>query len=76
MIGVCIDKNKNFLVHRIVALRLLQEVEGKDQVNHVDENKENNRVSNLECCTAFENLTHNDRHLRVAETKIANGTYN
>lgn len=76
MIGVCINgKNKNYLVHRIVALSFLPEVEGKNQINHIDENKENNRVSNLEWCNAHENLTHNDRHLRVAETRKANCTY-
>lgn len=77
MIGVCINgKNKNYLVHRIVALAFLPEIKGKDQINHIDENKENNRLSNLERCNSHENLTHNDRHLRVAETRKANGTYN
>lgn len=76
MIGVCVNKkNKNYLVHRIVAFAFLQEIEGKDQINHIDENKKNNRVSNLEWCTAHENLIHNDRHLKVAEKRKANGTY-
>lgn len=76
MISVFIDgKNKNYLVHRIVAFAFLQEIEGKDQINHIDENKENNRVSNLSWCNSHENLTHNDRHLKVAEKRKVNGTY-
>ncbi|TFV23365.1 hypothetical protein E4T75_10110 [Staphylococcus saprophyticus] len=52
---------KTFLSHRLVSLAFLPHVEGKKYVNHVDENKTNNRLNNLEWCTARENNMHGTR---------------
>lgn len=49
---------KNFKVHRLVATAFLGlPVEG-DQVNHLDFDKGNNHVSNLEWCTGEANWAH------------------
>lgn len=45
------DKRKTESVHRLVALTYLVKVSGLTHVNHKDENKKNNHVSNLEWCT-------------------------
>lgn len=45
-------------VHRIVAEAYLSRVEGKNQVNHKDSNRKNNHYTNLEWCTASENMQH------------------
>lgn len=49
---------KTVKVHRLVALAFIPTIEGKTQVNHIDGNKQNNHVSNLEWCDNAENQTH------------------
>lgn len=53
-------KQKNFMVHRLVALAFVQGYfEGAD-VNHKDCNRQNNRADNLEWVTRRENLLYDN----------------
>lgn len=60
-ITVDLSKNGNFVakaLHRLVAETFIPNPDNKKQVNHIDGNKQNNRVDNLEWTTASENNKH------------------
>lgn len=49
--SLCINKKqKKFLVHRLVANTFIPNPSDLPQVNHIDQNKLNNKVDNLEWC--------------------------
>lgn len=49
---------KSYNVHRLVAETFLDQPDGKNEVNHIDGNKYNNNLSNLEWVSQKENLIH------------------
>jgi len=49
------EKKQNFRVHRLVALVFIPNPNNYPYVNHIDGNKENNCVENLEWCTQLYN---------------------
>ena len=61
------DKKKNLPLHRIIATAFIDNPEEKPCVNHIDENKLNNDLSNLEWCTVRENAIHGTRTKMIAE---------
>lgn len=53
-----IDK---YALHRLITQTFIPNLEDKPFVNHIDENKINNQVLNLEWCTCLENNLHNHK---------------
>ena len=55
----CINNIKSYhYIHRLVAGKFIPNPNNLPQVNHIDGNKHNNDVSNLEWVTAKENMVH------------------
>ena len=61
------NKKKYLYLHRVLATAFIDNPERKPCVNHIDENKTNNDLSNLEWCTVKENMRHGTRTKRIAE---------
>lgn len=51
-------KAKRFRVHRLVAEAFIPNPDGKPYVNHIDGNRQNNSIANLEWVTPAENTRH------------------
>jgi hypothetical protein len=64
-------KTKNHRLNRLVAEAYIPNPEGKEEVNHIDENKNHNWVGNLEWATSSENKQHSPQTgIKRVHTKI------
>jgi hypothetical protein len=64
---------KTVKVHRLVADAFIDKFDGKNIVNHIDLNKQNNTVSNLEWVSSLENNCHS--RLNIKSTSKYIGVY-
>ena len=64
------SKMINLKVHRLVAMCFLDDYSKDLQVNHIDENKLNNNISNLEMCSNKYNCRYGSRRTKLAKPVI------
>ena len=65
---------KNQYIHRLVAEHFIDNKRKCPEVNHIDYDKYNNRVSNLEWCTRRENVRHSIPNMRCRRKKSKTNT--
>lgn len=49
---------KTYTIHRLIMTSFYSKEEWKEHINHIDNNRSNSTLSNLEWCTAKENVAH------------------
>lgn len=65
----------HYFIHRLVYETFVGKIPENMQVNHIDENKTNNHLCNLNLMTPKENSNYGTRNKRLSETKKSR-TYN
>ena len=69
-VSLTIDKKrKSYLCHRLVAQAFLDNPLNLPCVNHMDENKTNNNINNLEYCTNHYNCLYGTNISRTSKTQ-------
>lgn len=71
-------KQKVLKQHRMLAIAYIPNPDGKPHINHIDSDRSNNELSNLEWVTPKENTTHardNDRFPEVKPKSYKIGDY-
>lgn len=70
-VGLCKNGNrKTYTVHRIVGKAFVENVDNKDTINHINENKLDNRAENLEWLSLSENLRYGTRDERAKKNHV------
>lgn len=60
---------KRFLIHRLIAQAFIPNPHGKKEINHIDFDRSNNHISNLEWITHKENCIHSSNNARKSALK-------
>ena len=66
---------KDVLIHKLVAEYFVPNLVMGTQINHKDQDKSNNRWSNLEWCDPKDNINYGTHNIRVVESRKRNRNF-
>ena len=76
LVGLTVNsKTTKVSIHRLVAKHFIPNHNNKEQVNHIDGNKINNKAQNLEWSTQSENMRHANKNGLTRDRKGNNSFY-
>lgn len=64
---------KKFLIHRLVAENFIENPNNLPEINHIDENKQNNSVFNLEWCDRKYNVNYGNAQKKRVSSRFKEG---
>ena len=70
------NKQKKFVIHRLVANAFIDNPNNYEEVNHLDEDKTNNRIDNLEWCSHKYNMNYGNVRNKISKSKIGKEPWN
>lgn len=70
------NKQRKIIIHRLVAKAFLPNPNNYTDINHKDENKQNNKVENLEWCTHLYNMNYGSVKEKISKSKIGKEPWN
>lgn len=70
------NKQKKFIIHKLVADAFIPNPNGYKEINHKDENKENNIVDNLEWCNHKYNMNYGKIKEKISKSRIGIAPWN
>lgn len=63
------NKRKSLAVHRLVCEAFIRKIKSEEVVNHIDYDKTNNNLKNLEIVTQLQNVTHSIKNMKTMHYK-------
>jgi hypothetical protein len=72
--GLKIGKMRRYFLHRLIAFAFIPNPDNHPQINHINGDKTNNHVDNLEWCTARHNVSEQirmGRHNRAGKRQLS-----
>lgn len=63
------NKKQKFYIHRLVAMHYIDNPLNKKEVNHIDMNRKNFNINNLEWCNHYENMHHSIKNGNFIRTE-------